>query len=421
MRQICLPILHHNGAIYITTEADNLIVVFPTAKGALMSAICMQKAVAQYNSSLPSEKSHFALTLNGVGVDYGPGPFVDKSDSLHGKTFTNAYVIGEDLCDEGVVMVTGDVREAVRDDPEFAKAVFRPHVAEDNDLVSRTSETTGGLFDCIMDDIDFTVADVSDDRYLHPDLVTFAKRHEHSASKDNLDKLDEHISSKYFETRTVAMFDVDYENYDEWEAHGYSADDLLCIQFECLSHLQGVLTRYGAEKVEDMLYLFSNPVDAILGVVACRSHMEQELQHAEAINKPAMVVKGYGVHMGGLLTVPGTDVHWGDPVNTASKLGQDLADNGEIIISKEVYEASAGDPKVKKLSFDYVELQRSKVNFGCYKVNKKSHEVLLSESIPSAGSRPAGCFARWWCCAQHKENEISVEPDVIESPISSFK
>jgi len=34
------------------------------------------------------------------------------------------------------------------------------------------------------------------------------------------------------------------------------------------------------------------------------------------------------MHSGLLLFVPGTDIHWGDPVNTSSKLGQDTAKDG---------------------------------------------------------------------------------------------
>ena len=44
----------------------------------------------------------------------------------------------------------------------------------------------------------------------------------------------------------------------------------------------------------------------------------------------------FGVHQGNMIFVPGTDVHWGDPVNTSSKLGQDIAKNGEILITTPV-------------------------------------------------------------------------------------
>merc|ERR1712241_349549 len=51
------------------------------------------------------------------------------------------------------------------------------------------------------------------------------------------------------------------------------------------------------------------------------------------------VVTGWGIHQGEVLLVPHTDVQLGDPVNTASKIGQDLAELGEKVISQEVYQA----------------------------------------------------------------------------------
>jgi len=36
---------------------------------------------------------------------------------------------------------------------------------------------------------------------------------------------------------------------------------------------------------------------------------------------------------GNLLYIPGTDIHWGDPVNTSSKLAEDTASNGEFFVT----------------------------------------------------------------------------------------
>jgi hypothetical protein len=46
--------------------------------------------------------------------------------------------------------------------------------------------------------------------------------------------------------------------------------------------------------------------------------------------------KGFGVHIGRMLIVPGTNVHWGDCVSTASKLGN----SHHIIISPSLKEDS---------------------------------------------------------------------------------
>lgn len=48
---------------------------------------------------------------------------------------------------------------------------------------------------------------------------------------------------------------------------------------------------------------------------------------------------GYGMHTGEMLFIEGSDIHWGDPVNTSSKLGQDIAEDGDVLIMPIVYEA----------------------------------------------------------------------------------
>ena len=67
------------------------------------------------------------------------------------------------------------------------------------------------------------------------------------------------------------------------------------------------------------------------------------------------------------VAIQGTDVHWGDPVNTASKLGQDLATGGDILISADAYDAINLD-EFRGTEFTKQVLTRSKVSFKCYKV-----------------------------------------------------
>ena len=83
-------------------------------------------------------------------------------------------------------------------------------------------------------------------------------------------------------------------------------------------------------------------------------------------------MQGWGVDSGDLLIIPGTDVRWGDAVNTAGKLGQvrdslglsrglglshharrplvqDLADENSILITPKVRDACRGDGSLMQL------------------------------------------------------------------------
>merc|ERR1712151_988845 len=94
--------------------------------------------------------------------------------------------------------------------------------------------------------------------------------------------------------------------------------------------------RHHAIELENEMYAFDDPVSAVTAALEIR---EQLNAHEHQLGSPFLLIKGYGIHTGDILIVPGTDVHWGDPVNTASKLGQDLATGGDILISDIVYDA----------------------------------------------------------------------------------
>ena len=78
----------------------------------------------------------------------------------------------------------------------------------------------------------------------------------------------------------------------------------------------------------------------------------EQVSANQAANKganaaPGNSLSGFGIHLGKMLFLSGTDVHWGDPVNTASKLGQDLASEGEILLSRPAYDVVSRDPQVR--------------------------------------------------------------------------
>lgn len=73
-----------------------------------------------------------------------------------------------------------------------------------------------------------------------------------------------------------------------------------------------------------------------------------------------------------MIFVPGTDVHWGDPVNTSSKLGQDIAKNGEILITTPVYKAVERTSFFKTAEFAPRKYTKSRVEFTCYAVHVPS-------------------------------------------------
>ncbi len=84
----------------------------------------------------------------------------------------------------------------------------------------------------------------------------------------------------------------------------------------------GTLVKHEADNV---LALFNRPADAVRAALAIN---EQLLMQGG--DRPIRV--SIGIDFGRLLSINGTDC-FGDPVNTACKLGEDIAQAGEILIS----------------------------------------------------------------------------------------
>ena len=67
---------------------------------------------------------------------------------------------------------------------------------------------------------------------------------------------------------------------------------------------------------------------------------------------------------------------WGDPVNTSSKLGQDLAKDGDLLVMPIIHEKSKNSRYYPYLDFEERMLKRSKVDFKCYCVTMEPLPIL---------------------------------------------
>lgn len=98
-----------------------------------------------------------------------------------------------------------------------------------------------------------------------------------------------------------------------------------------------VVLEYGGEVVkyeaDNLLAAFVDANQAMQAAVAMR-----HLMMSDARAQPVSI----GLAYGRILLIPGSDAH-GDAVNTAFKLGEDLAETGEILASRSFAEALGSD------------------------------------------------------------------------------
>ena len=182
-RQLCLPILHKHGALFISTEADNFIVIMPSAVAGAKAANEMQSVIFQYNESLPPERDHFKIILNGIGLDCGIGVAVDRDDKLHGEVSNTAYHIGEDLCSDGRVLCSGRMVARLNEEKDIdgvwdiCEGVTVEQGAEGESVFEIKS---------IKDQPNPDIVDTEDARYLHANLMPFARRHNTNITEEKI-------------------------------------------------------------------------------------------------------------------------------------------------------------------------------------------------------------------------------------------
>jgi class 3 adenylate cyclase len=358
-RQLCLPIFKRLHAIHVGTEGDNLIVAFHSPLNAAKAALEMQHVINAHNASLEESHSHFRIQLNGIGVHCDRGLLVDTDGDLLGKALTGAYFIGEDLVKGGHVLVSKAVKEKVEYDDFFRTATFSQYSELMPD--SEPCYTIGGSPGPIAAEL----VPTGDSRYLRASLLTLCSRHD--ASAVDLEVMDQQISRKYMVHRAVLMFALDLLGDSEsgcLDSVGFLLE-VMARKRRTMEHLRPALEGPGGVGLEDMLWTFEQPADAVVAALATRNMLrELNAQHKDGAQR--VHIHGYGVHCGQLLCIDGTDVHWGDPVNTASKLGQDTARDEELLITPEVRESLQQDSRLADCSFEERCFSKSGIDFVCF-------------------------------------------------------
>ena len=327
-RQLCLPILHKYGALFISTEADNFIVVMPSAVAGAKAANEMQNVIFEYNQTLPPEREHFKIILNGIGLDCGIGVVADREDKLHGEVSNTAYHIGEDLCSGGRVLCSGRMANRLTVEGLKADIITCEGIKVEQGAEGESVHEIKSIANAPTPDI----VDTEDARFLHPNLMAFARRHNVKITeKEVIQTIDVEIK-KHEKTYTALMFEFDMEAL----AMRSGAEATLTLKFQALDILRPVLSKFNAIALEDVLYVFTSPSDALAASLAARQTVENWNEDNRLNHKDELEITGFGMHTGKIIFVEGTDIHWGDPVNTSSKLGQDIAKDGIILISDKV-------------------------------------------------------------------------------------
>jgi adenylate cyclase len=114
-------------------------------------------------------------------------------------------------------------------------------------------------------------------------------------------------------------------------------------------------------EADNMLAVFDEPAGAVAAALAINEALAE--QNAQPENTPPVAVS-IGIDFGKLILLPGEDC-FGDPVNVAHKLGEDVARPGEVLITARARDRMGAEPAYKlepfKLSLAGIELSAFRV------------------------------------------------------------
>lgn len=212
-------------------------------------------------------------------------------------------------------------------------------------------------------------------RFLPQQLALFASRHNPSM---DVKKLDMEIANRFKTNFTAMMYHLDLES----SADSHGAYHSILLKAISLEILRPIFASHHAIELEDELFIFYEASDAVIAVLKAKSAIKKYNESLTADHQGnKLVVHGWGIHQGTMIFVEGTDIHWGDPVNTASKLGQDLATDGDLLITTNVHNLCQhhNDIATMGVAFSPRLLKRSGVDFPCFCVQTEYTEEVSEE------------------------------------------
>jgi class 3 adenylate cyclase len=106
--RVVIPLIEAHDGRVLRIEADNIFAVFPDAEAALSCAAEVQHNVEIANEPLPAASEIYVA----IGVGYGSVLLVDDNDAW-GDEMNIACKLGEDIADQGEVLLTMAAREAI--------------------------------------------------------------------------------------------------------------------------------------------------------------------------------------------------------------------------------------------------------------------------------------------------------------------
>lgn len=122
--RVIAPIVAEHGGRVLRFEADNIFALFPDAASAVRCAAEVQRSVEIANTPLPAASEIYVA----IGIGYGKVLLVGDDDAF-GDEMNVACKLGEDLAEQGEVLLTASARAALGDTTNWELEEFSVRVS----------------------------------------------------------------------------------------------------------------------------------------------------------------------------------------------------------------------------------------------------------------------------------------------------
>ena len=405
MNQIMRPLFKSLDSIMICDEADDMIVAFKSSKNAMLAACLLPQVFKYYNDTLKSNnkdnkdiESYF-LNLSGVGLATSSDIVLDKSiNQFYGRARLNAYSLGENFAFENTVCCTESFKKSFDSDNNNANSndllsfnnIDDIKNNPDNHMSTEFTDEQKEMLKLVNENVyeingDFlkylsnnkmwppVIASPNDlSCFKNKNIGDFTQRYNYINDKNKLAEMDELMDKKYLRKNQVAvMFDmhlVDISN-NEINKNMTALKQLLIKDREILDILAPIYDNF-EDIIEfgETFLLFEIAINALLCCLKVADAIKRYNNNNNNGNKMRIESSGFGIDCGNVLFVENSFICFGDCINSASKLGQDLAKPLEIWISDRCYQMMKSDTQVND--------QLSNVNFTKHTKNVEGRETV---------------------------------------------
>lgn len=329
--QIFSRLINYFDPIAFSHEADNWTVLFGSGERAMEAALAMKISLARQNKiQVENSFPEYSVKFGGCGISKGDVWTRVGHSEFYGNSITRAFRIGEDLADKSVGLSEEAHTELSKNNPMAKWSYHEDEALKWFELV----EWNKPIHMASTFQLPEVTADISDERFLMFTALFSGSR----AGRDDQKKK---IEKRYMDEVSVCiMFSLCWGDLFARESAPYVLNIRSHVNrniADITVHNHGMwnATTDGGFCVFKAHETSRNVYNALRAVFEIKEGVSRFAKKKKVILKTS----GFGIDLGQLLVIPYSRVCYGDALNCASKLGEDVLGDGEIGMTSICFDA----------------------------------------------------------------------------------